>query len=174
MKKNQGFSYIELLVTVAIIGIAISLVSLSISTIFSLNAKKCAKDIASLLSECKVDAMSRAGDTYLILYKESEGVTAEYYISDNLVSEEIIGKSNLSLTYTDSNGLARSATAADKICISFERSTGAFMDIADSHYLYDEVVTGDGVYYDEITVSSGKIYHIDLIPSTGRFSVDIS
>ena len=175
MKKNRGFSYIELLVVVAIIGIAISLVSLSISTIFSLNAKKCAKNIASLLSECKVDAMSRAGDTYLVLYKDSDGVIAEYYISDNLVSEETIGKSSLSLSYTDTNGLTHTdITAADPICISFLRDTGAFMDIAESQTLYGGSGTGEGVYYDEITVSSGRIYSIDLVPSTGRFSVNVS
>ncbi len=140
-----------------------SLVSLSISTIFSLNAKKCAKDIASLLSECKVDAMSRTGDIYLLLYKNSDGVIAEYYISDNLVSEETIGKSSLSLSYTDTNGLTQTDITAPIHLNSF-LATRRIHGHRRSQTLYGGIGTRRSIRLK--LPCQRKIYSIDLVPST--------
>ncbi len=61
------------------IGIAVSLISTSISGIFSSNANQCAKDLNALLSKCRVGAMSRTGPVFLKLTQEATGFMREYH-----------------------------------------------------------------------------------------------
>ncbi|MGI5970423.1 MAG: type II secretion system protein [Oscillospiraceae bacterium] len=174
MKSNKGVSYIELLVAIVIIGIAVTLVSMSISAIFSLNARQCAKKTASLLSQCKVDAMSRTGDNYLMIFKNSDGIYARYYINDIPREDELIGKSSLNFSCTGTDG---NSYSDEDIFISFDRTSGAFLPIKESAALAGVSLPAlsDDVYYDGITVSSGgKAYTVRMVPSTGKFSVVVS
>jgi prepilin-type N-terminal cleavage/methylation domain-containing protein len=79
MKSNQGFSYIELMVVVAILAVSLTLVSLSVNTVFSVKAKESAHEISSLISKCRITTLSSAEPVYLKIYRDSGGVFVSYH-----------------------------------------------------------------------------------------------
>lgn len=85
-EDNTGFSLVELIIVVAIIAAVITVSILSISLIFSANAKTCANDIMGAISECKVMTMSRGqGNVRLLIYRSSDGdVFSELQIRESV------------------------------------------------------------------------------------------
>ena len=69
-KDNRGYSLVELIIVVAIIAVVATTAVLSIGLIFSANAKTCANDIMSAISECKITTMSYGrGNVRLLIYR---------------------------------------------------------------------------------------------------------
>ncbi len=175
--NTRGFSYIELMFTIAIVAALLTFVGSSINRIYALDAKKCANELDSMISSCKIGAMSRAGDVYLKIYVSDAGINAEYYENDLLVSSEKMGKKTIQLTYVDSNGVEYTGVSAQHpLVISFARETGQQLDFADSAVLAD--VTGATMASDVfcqtiLVISAGNTYRIEMIPSTGRHSVTV-
>ena len=73
MNDNRGLSLVELLVSILIIGILGSILGMSLSSMFSSEASKSAKNINSYLSRGKVQAMSRAGNVCIVIFKNADG-----------------------------------------------------------------------------------------------------
>lgn len=161
--KNKGFTLIELLVVIAIMGICVVLVSLSLSTIFSSEAKKCAYDIDALLSKTKLSAMSKEAGVYLWLYRAEDGdIVASYYEKNGLVSQDVVGGARCSISYTV-GGHQQELNAAG-IYISFHRDTGAF-DFSRNGWEDDTSCSA-------ITVAGGsRTYVLTLVPSTGAHTL---
>jgi prepilin-type N-terminal cleavage/methylation domain-containing protein len=172
MRNNRGFSLLELIVAVALIAISLTVLSLSISEIFASNAKECANQLDALLSQCKVDAMSQSGNVYLEVYQDTDGVHAKIINDKNptvpLVDQKI-GKNSLSVQYQDSAGTTpHSIPSSDPLYLSFDRTTGAFLDLYRCQRLVGTPSVSSGVFCAKLTVSSGrKTINITLYPSTG-------
>ncbi len=171
MKRNRGFSYIEVLVVVAMLAVAVTIISSSISVMFGLNPRKSANELSSMISRCKIGAMSRAGDVYLVVSKDTSGITAYYYENDILKEERNLGKSSVSISYTDTATPANTIDVSGdyKLYISFNRATGGFSDLttACSRAGGDATKIGTG-FSETITITGGKTYVITLVPSTGK------
>ena len=58
---NRGFSLVELLVVVAIMGIMVGIASLSYVVVSKSNVKKTAGFIADAISECRERSMTKTG-----------------------------------------------------------------------------------------------------------------
>jgi len=177
MKKSRGFTYIELLVVMAILAVAAVLLLGSLSVIYSSSAKSCAKSIVSALSECKVDAMSRTGNSYLLFYQTDEGMVLDYYRSGVLIPPETVVKKVLNVSWTDSNGTVHSApTETMPLCFTFNRSTGSFLTLDESASAAGKTAGyGTGLYCRSIQVSGGsQTYTVTLVPATGRFGLELS
>lgn len=161
MKKNdRGFTLVEIIVVVVIMGVLVGIISLSISSVFSSRARRCAAEIDAYISMCKVNCMSRAGDIRIILDVDTNGsIRGRYYEDTDLVDTAIFSDSNVTAIFT-TGGIDTDLSITDTLTLSFDRSTGAFKP--------QSIVGGTSIYCTSISVSSGKTYIITLVPSTGN------
>ncbi|ODU55285.1 MAG: hypothetical protein ABT01_06560 [Clostridium sp. SCN 57-10] len=168
MQRNKGFSMIELIVAIALLGIAVTLIGGSITQIFSLDQRQCANELNSAISRCKIGAMSRAGDVYLKLSVSGDGVFCTYYENDTQTEQRKIGKPTLTISYTDDAGVNHTVTEAAPLYLSFVRTTGAFLKVGDAQRLADPAAAPADYYCETIHVGA---YRVELIPVTGRHDV---
>lgn len=169
MKKNKGFSLIELIVTLAILALLVSTVISSINYINYGNAKKCANEIDMTLGKVRLDDMSRDAVSYLYIYKYNncyymmESQLAAPVLDDNGIK---LGNGQISLWYRTRLGSddkkidGTSGTSYMKI--GFEKGTGGVMA--------NPGATSD--YYNRIMVKNlGETdtrYTIVLVQATGK------
>ena len=115
-KNNSGFSLVELIIVTAIIAALIGTVVLSVSMVFSANAKACSNDLQRAIADCKVTTMGKA-QAWLIVYRGENGrIYSQLHIMEQKEGgaagelEEIIeepqkiGGNRVSVTYTDASG----------------------------------------------------------------------
>ena len=167
--RNKGYTLIELIVVVAILGSLFGISTISLTAVSSGQAKKCAGEIDALISRCKVGAMSREGDVYLRLYIAGGSVHGAYYENGALVSDDELSSKALSVSYETDDGMSYSLEDMP-LSLSFHRSTGAFMalnDVPGLHYLYSE-----GASCVRIDVSGGsRTISLTLVPPTGSHEI---
>ena len=161
LHDQRGFSLVELVVVIAIMGVLAVGGLLSMSLVFGQNVKSCYKELESYLQQTRMMAMSRA-DATLKIYTKSDGV----YVYSSTENREVkIGKAGISVSYHDTNGNTVDVTGATELEISFDRSSGAFKPLS----------VGGGVsnYCDMIKLTDGeRTYQLKLVPKTGKFYLD--
>lgn len=174
-KDNKGFSLVELIIVIAMIAALSATAVLSIGLIFSANAKTCANDIISAVSECKITTMSYGqGNVRLLLYRGSNGkIYSEiqtrdktedtWTTSDN--GAENIGASRCSVTDEDGNELPQKTgntlptQDSEAWAIYFDRSSGSFRTETTISDLYIE--------------GGRRKYHIHLEKLTGKTTLEL-
>lgn len=151
-KQNYGFSLVELIVVVAILGACIGLITANINAIPAREAQRCANEIDAALSRCKIESMAKGGNASMVLECRSDG----YYLTMNagaLTETDKIANRRCTVncggTMSDSSNNTRT--------FSFQRSTGAF---------------DAGSDISEITVTGGgRTYKITLYKLTGAHEI---
>lgn len=162
---NRGFSLVELIVVAAILSVCTGIVAVSISAVSSSQARKCAVSIDAALSQCRVRAMSRAGEVYMTLSADADGtVTVAQFEEANGTATETfsdrVGSSRCAVSYMPKGAADSSALDAAGITLAFDRDTGAF----------DFTRNGNAV--SSITVSGGgRSYVITLDALTGAHRI---
>ncbi|MDR0838365.1 MAG: prepilin-type N-terminal cleavage/methylation domain-containing protein [Oscillospiraceae bacterium] len=142
-RDNRGYSLIELIVVIALLGILVGIVTSSLAPLLSARARRAAFSADSLIAKCKVFSMSRTGDVYVRIYRDARGVVGDYYEGANLVETEILGSRGVVI-------------APDSATVSFNRATGGLKPGSDA----------------EISFSAGaRTYTVTIITSTGRHGV---
>lgn len=68
-KKNAGFSLVEVVVVIAIMGILVGISAVGISLMFSRDAEKCATEIESGLDKLRSYTMAKKGSWYMEIAK---------------------------------------------------------------------------------------------------------
>ena len=130
-RNNRGFSLVELIVVVAILGVCVGIITGSIATISSSQAKKCAVSIDAALSRCRVAAMSRAGQVTMKVSVDGDGAVTVRQTETNggaatETAADTVGSGRCAVSYQKMGEATPTALDAAGISFSFDRDTGAF------------------------------------------------
>jgi len=162
--KNKGFSLIELIVVVAIMGIALTIGGYALSAISLANAKNCATEMNAALELTRSQSYSTDSDTGNIasvsFYYDTDGIYV-YKSFENAPKK--IGSKHVEVKYTlkDDSTEYILGDKTEQLTFSFDRSSGAFR----------KVIVGDDTKSQctSITVKSGgRTYTITCYPTTGK------
>lgn len=164
MQKNRtkGFSMMEVIIVVAIIGLFTGLASIGLQYVQAGNIRSTAKSIDSNLTKLRLDTMRKEKTPIMYLYK----VGSDYYmlcttdtsVARNRDNGTQIGNANTKITV---DGTVLGATEME---VKFKKGTGGFASDSDARSSI-KVEKADG---------GGTTYEIELVPDTGKHSIKVN
>ncbi len=157
--KNKGFTIIELVIIIAIMGIMVSILSFSASVLVRNESREAAQTFDAMLSACKIMTISGGGESPKLVmtfdYTENK-YYAKLYKSDDDKQPQIeeLGDKNLNIIYKKTS----TPTVAEQIggtglIIRFDKETGALLS-------------------DVSLIDFNAGYQIDIYPKTGYFELN--
>jgi prepilin-type N-terminal cleavage/methylation domain-containing protein len=165
MKRNKGFSLIEVLVIVAIMGVGLGLASMSIASLSSADVRRCAVDMNSMLSKARVNSMYRDRPVLEISLDADSRVLGTYYEGGVEVQREFLGRRG---GYTGVNVLGTDLLPGGSVFLGFRRGTGRLVVYTSAN----GTMGTDAAGTPSITITRGTvIYTIDFVAATGRHTV---
>ena len=189
--RNKGFTLVELIIVVAIFTILLGIAIPSLDSILGFRVNRAANSITAALDRTKTEASNRlVGE--MMLEKKSDGYYISYYLdrgkggsTSNVKQDqpEKIAPVRTIISYTDSDSTDNVMNVGDKLIITYDRATGAYLPIQDNVISQDEILSDlkagkdvplqrDGAYCTSITIKGGRRYKtISLIKDTGKYSV---
>lgn len=179
IKDNKGYSLLELIVVLAIIGIFIVSAISGLGYIFGTAVRSCANDVKSAVGSTRINTMGKY-ETVLNLYQGTDGFyRQEWYKevdtitgTETWISDEPykIGKSYLSMEYTTKTGTTGTIDA-NGIWIGFDRSSGKERDVDSAQPLPPGKV-GVAEIFSKVTVDGALTIDIIIVPATGKVYID--
>ena len=154
--NNKGFTLVELIVVMAILGIVATLTALSVGASNSARAEQCATSVNSLISKCRAGSLSQSVNVQLTISFDGNGnIVGEYSEGGVPVSTDTFpgrGITVLCTTIVSNSPTTNALTKTNPLTLSFDRSTGAQKN--------SPACTA-------ISFTSTRTYTITLVPSTG-------
>lgn len=166
MKRNRGFSLVELMVVIAILGI----VTVGGFTLFlsvsSYRAKMAVKDVDLALSNTRMHAISKSDAWIRFDYVN------DHYVLKTSYNPDMVLKGDFTMTYVTSAGDTYDPKTKPFV-LTYDRSSGAFKDIKSSAGgggSYTSMYGGTTpVYCTQIKIEKGShTFIITLYPQTGK------
>ena len=157
-RNNRGFTLVELIVVIAIMGVIAGLVGLTVGTAVSAKAQSAAASVNILLSKCRTGHLSKTGEAFLTLSVEDGMLLGRYYENysedDPPVSTDSFSLSGITVKYTTDLTPEETVLTGTPLKLSFNRETGGLEAV-------------DGAYCTKIIFDGGRVFTIELIPVTG-------
>lgn len=181
MKENRGFSLVEVLIVVAIMGIMIGFVFIGLPLLTGQHARKCANNMSAALGKEKNYALARSGtaDCYMELLLDADGYHIKYYIPKNavvdgsldsdwvLAEDETIGSAQVDVSCNFDDGTSAVIKSGQSVKLIFDRADGSFKEAVRSDGTALGT-SGGSAHCTDITFDRGKKYVITLYPDTGK------
>ena len=183
--NNKGFSMVELIVILAIMGIIIGMLGVSTNYIGTSQARALANSIKTSIGQNKIQTMGKY-ESFLYIYKGSDGKSYQETWrksgADDPVREnrEVLGKKKPTVAYYikgDSTAHEIDGTAGNALFITFDRANGKelagkSLPAGSTDEDGNSLDTMSTVLCEKIIVSYGtKEYKITIVPETGKISL---
>ena len=200
MKKNRGFTLVEMIVVVSIFAILLGIMIPSLNSILGFRVQRATESIATALDQTKIEASGRLVGA-MKLEKRSDGYYISYILhrgkvgdKDNIKTnenEEKIAPSKTSISYYIKNSSEEKYLTDENpsIVITYDRASGAFLPLMktktgeweefkvlnavqnEDSYLSSMQLDGNQ-YCSKIIIKGGsRTRTITLIPETGKYEI---
>lgn len=169
MKKDQrGFSMVELIVVIAIVGILAGASASLIGHIRAANTQKAVETVSDMLDRQRITSMSKQGTQYLYIYRLDDG----YYmkaLSDKLdmYQDGLLGTGGIKI-------------CGDAIAVSMQKGSGSVETMQRKNQVIRIVFkksgalnmdADSGTTYDHIIFAGSRTYTIELYEATGKHAI---
>lgn len=188
--EDGGFSLVELIVVIAIIGSLTGGAAYGMSMLFSRDAERCATSINDALNDTRMYSMSKANE-YTATIKESEpvnplnpsgtlrdvnvceisstdGTTEKIYLD----GKEKTKKTDITLEFKDANGTTHTPALTLPIMVKFDKQKGSVCSIEDGSGVS---IAEDGILYFRVSAKRGasnRNKQVVLITATGKHWIE--
>lgn len=173
-KQEDGFTLVEMIITIAISAILVGSVAGAMGYISAGNSKRSAARFNSKLNTAQTETMMKKDPTILYLYEDTDGIKAgvsstdcstyaelQTAITAGKVSSTVVGGARVSVQAKDDSGATYNLSSGNMIKIAFEKSTGAYK-------CANSGTTGDTRFFSEITFNGAESYKVTLVKQTGK------
>ena len=157
-RKNRGYSLIELIVTIAILGIVTTGLALGLSFVNGRPADQCARNLKMALTNHRLSTMGKESASIRI-YMDSDGsVWTEEKLDGNPTTNKVCGRGVSVKIVSSTSGEKEMAPGVNDLTISFNRYNGSFN-------------LGNDIEYLEISKASHR-YKLVFYNLTGKVSLE--
>ena len=176
--NNKGFSLIELIVIIAIMGVLVGGASLGIGLVFSKDAMKCATRLNDSIYDARANSMYKAGKFELSIDNTGSANVATISQTDltpvtsdtiYLDGEDSSKKTTISARFVTEAVPAGTAISLP-VSVTFDKAKGNVYSVVDA----DEMTYGDGIIVFEIKPLRGnrnRKAKVQLVTTTGKHTI---
>ena len=176
--NNKGFSLIELIVIIAIMGVLVGGASLGIGLVFSKDAMKCATRLNDSIYDARANSMYKTGEFKLIIDNSGSANTATISQTDltPVTSDTVYldGVDSSKKTTISARFVTEAVPAGTAIrlpvSVTFDKAKGNVYSVVDA----DEMTYGDGIIVFEIEPLRGnrnRKAKVQLVTTTGKHTI---
>lgn len=197
LKKNKGFTLVEMIVVVSIFAILLGILIPSLNSILGFRVQRATNSIAAALDQTKIEASGRLVGA-MKLEKRSDGYYISYILDRGKIdgkdkikvnqNEQKIAPAKTSITYYTNNSGEGNPITESGIVLTYDRASGAFLPLMctdnwedfdvlkevqnKNSYLQSMQLDGKTSYCSKIVVRGGsRTRTITLIQETGKYVI---
>lgn len=166
--NDQGMSIIEVIVSVVILGVLVSVISLSFNVLRAPKTSTVANMIGSYLEKTKLLTMSKANASYVVLYEGDDGIymaittSPDSFVKDTTVHERIC-KQDVTVRGVQEDGTEVKVKENQMLFVTFDHVTGSFKEEHSTGNYMEQII----VAYRDTTKKSV----LQLVKATGKYYI---
>lgn len=176
--NNKGFSLIELIVIIAIMGVLVGGASLGIGLVFSKDAMKCATRLNDSIYDARANSMYKAGKFELSIDNSGSANTATISqtdltpaTSDTIYLDGVDSNKKTTISAKFVTEAVPAGTAISfPVNLTFDKAKGNVYSVVDT----DGMTYGDGIIVFEIEPLRGnrnRKAKVQLVTTTGKHTI---